>query len=58
MLLHEVDKPGSDVEVYVSSLDQILYHKMELITVLRQRLLTFHKHLKTEENLSKLYQQM
>lgn len=31
MLLHEVDKPGSDVEEYVSSLDAILVHKMQLI---------------------------
>jgi len=57
MLLSEVDKPGSDVEEYVSSLDAILVHKMELISVVRQRLLTFHKHLKTEEGLSKLFQQ-
>jgi len=55
MLLSEVDKPGSDVEEYVSSLDAILVHKMELIQVVRQRLLTFHKHLKTEEGLSKLF---
>ncbi len=57
MLLHEVDKPGSDVEEYVSSLDAILVHKLDLITTLRSRLLQFHKHLKTEESLSKLYQQ-
>jgi kinesin family protein 2/24 len=35
VLLHEVDKPGSDIEEYVSSLDAILMHKMELITVVR-----------------------
>lgn len=56
MLLHEVDKPGSDIEEYVSSLDAILYHKMELISVIRQRLLDFYSHLKMEENLQKLYQ--
>ena len=56
MLLHEVDKPGSDIEEYVSSLDAILLHKMELISVVRQRLLDFYTHLKTEENLQKLYQ--
>lgn len=32
VLLHEVDKPGSDVEQYVKSLDSILVHKMELIS--------------------------
>jgi lipopolysaccharide biosynthesis regulator YciM len=56
MLLHEVDKPGSDIEVYVSSLDAILLHKMELISVVRQRLVDFYTHLKMEENLQKLYQ--
>jgi len=55
MLLHEVDKPGSDIEEYVSSLDAILFHKMELISVIRQRLLDFYTHLKMEENLQKLY---
>ena len=55
MLLHEVDKPGSDIEVYVSSLDAILIHKMELISVVRQRLVDFYTHLKMEENLQKLY---
>ncbi len=56
MLLHEVDKPGSDIEEYVSSLDAILLHKMELIGVVRQRLVDFYTHLKMEENLQKLYQ--
>lgn len=56
MLLHEVDKPGSDIEEYVSNLDSILLHKMELIGVVRQRLIDFYTHLKMEENLQKLYQ--
>lgn len=56
MLLHDVDKPGSDIEEYVSSLDAILLHKMELIGVVRQRLIDFYTHLKMEENLQKLYQ--
>lgn len=56
VLLHEVDKPGSDIEEYVSSLDAILLHKMELIQVVRQRLQNFYVHLKMEENLQKLYQ--
>lgn len=57
MLLHDVDKPGSDIEEYVSSLDAILLHKMEIIGVVRARLIEFYKHLKMEENLNKLYQQ-
>jgi kinesin family protein 2/24 len=56
MLLHDVDKPGSDIEDYVSSLDSILLHKMELIGLVRQRLIDFYTHLKMEENLQKLYQ--
>lgn len=35
MLLHEVDKPGSDIEDYVLQLDNVLLHKMELISVVR-----------------------
>ena len=51
MLLHEVDKPGSDIEEYISSLDAILLHKMELISVVRSRLINFFGHIKLEENL-------
>lgn len=35
MLLHAVDKPGSDVDEYVENLDAILAHKIELIGNLR-----------------------
>ena len=55
MLLHEVDKPGSDVEDYVLQLDKLLLHKMEMIGMVRQRLVDFYTHLKLEENLQKLY---
>jgi len=55
MLLHEVDKPGSDVDEYVDSLDAILAHKMELISGIRNRLISFKEHLKEEEHLSKKF---
>lgn len=55
MLLHEVDKPASDVDVYVQNLDAILQHKSDLINMLRQRLQTFRSHLKKEEILSKKF---
>lgn len=42
ILLNEVDKPGSDIEKYVSSLDAILLHKLDLITHLRTKLADFH----------------
>jgi len=56
-LLNEVDKPGSDVESYVASLDRLLTEKMTMITQMRKKLIDFHTHLKTEEAMSKLYQQ-
>ncbi|KAL4481486.1 hypothetical protein ABPG74_007575 [Tetrahymena malaccensis] len=55
MLLHDVDKPASDVDVYVQNLDAILQHKSEIINMLRQRLQTFRSHLKKEELLSKKF---
>ena len=56
-LLNEVDKPGSDVENYVANLDKLLTQKISMITEMRKQLITFHTHLKTEEVMSKLYQQ-
>lgn len=55
-LLNEVDKPGSDVEVYAKGLDKILLNKMQIISDLREKLLNFYSHLKTEEHMSKLYE--
>ena len=53
-LLNEVDKPGSDVEVYAKGLDRVLLKKMKIISDLRERLLNFYSHLKTEEHMSKI----
>ena len=58
LLLHEVDQPGSEVGDYVTRLDSVLVQKLQHIHEIRTKLLSFHKHLKTEEVLSKLYQQM
>lgn len=55
-LLNEVDQPGSDVEVYARGLDNILLRKIQIMTDLRERLLSFYSHLKTEERISKLYE--
>jgi len=55
-LLNEVDKPGSDVEVYAKGLDKILLKKIQIITEIRERLLNFYSHLKTEEHMSQLYE--
>lgn len=54
-LLNEVDKPGSDVEIYVKKLDEVLMNKIKLIVNLRKNLLQFYSHLKSEEQMSKLY---
>jgi len=55
-LLNEVDKPGSDVEVYARGLDKILLKIIKRNADLRERLLNFYSHLKTEEHMSKLYE--
>ena len=55
-MLNEVDKPGSDVETYARGLDRVLLKKIEIITDLRERLLNFYSHLKTEEHMSKLFE--
>lgn len=55
-LLNEVDKPGSDVEVYAKGLDKVLLKKMKIISDLREKLLNFYSHLKTEEHMSKLFE--
>ena len=54
-LLQEVSKPGSDIEEYVKGLNAILEHKLEIISVLRSRLLGFYYHLRQEEELSKKF---
>ena len=55
-LLNEVDKPGSDVEEYAKSLDKVLLNKINIINDLRKKLCSFYSHLKTEENMSRLYE--
>lgn len=55
VLLNEVDKPASDIDEYVDSLDSILAHKMEMISMLRSRLIKFKGHLREEEALSKKF---
>jgi len=58
VVLHEVDKPGSNIEEYISSLDEMLLHNINIATGIRKQLKTFEKHLKEEEDLSqKFYEQ-
>jgi kinesin family protein 2/24 len=51
-LINEVDKPGSDIEHYVVSLDKYLEAKAEKINQIRNRLKKFNVMLKDEEALS------
>lgn len=53
--MNGVDKAGSDVEHYALALDKVLLNKILKITKMRDGLHTFYKHLKTEENMGKLY---
>ena len=55
MLLHEVDKPGSDVDYYVDSLDTLLGNKINLIQAIKNKLKVFKQHLLEEEVLSKKF---
>lgn len=55
-ILNEVDKPGSDVEVYVGNLEQILSHNMNMIQEMQSKLVDFRSFLKKEATLSNLWQ--
>jgi len=55
VLLNEVEKPASDIDEYVDSLDTILAHKVEMINLLRSKLQVFKGHLREEEALSKKF---
>jgi len=55
ILLHDVDKPGSDVDDYASNLDDMLGQKVELIMSLRKKVRNFREYLKLEENVSKQF---
>jgi len=50
-----VDKPGSDIDHYVSSLDKLFQEKAERIQNARARLFKLHKMLKEEEVLAKKF---
>lgn len=44
-ILNEVDKPGSDVEEYIYSLDHILTSHMDMIKNIKNKLTSFRGHL-------------
>ena len=57
-LLNDVDKPSSDVESYIESLDEMLRNKVSAIEALRGKLIDFYRCLKTEGEMSTLYKDL
>lgn len=51
-IINDVDKPGSDIEIYTTNLDKLLLDKVERINSLRKRLYRFRTMLKDEEILA------
>lgn len=54
-LISEVDKSGSDIEEYVSKLDQMLLKKLNMIAAIRKKVIDFHAHLQMEKKLQAIY---
>lgn len=54
-LLDKVEKPSSDVEMYIKSLDQVLLKKMDAISAMRSKIVSFHRKLEKEKQLIQLY---
>ena len=53
--LHEVDKPGSDIEEYTTNLDKLLSNEIKKIYQLRLKLNKFRIMLKDEETLANIF---
>ena len=54
--IHQVDKPGSNIELYTSNLDKLLAKEIETITNLKNRLNKFRIMLKDESALANLFE--
>ena len=54
--IHEVDKPGSDIEKYTSNLDKLLIKEIQTISNLRNKLTKFHIMIKDENALANLFE--
>lgn len=57
-LRHEVNLPGSDVEEYIMSLDELLTQKQNDITRMKDMIANFHQHIKQEQSLSQKFYSM
>lgn len=58
VLLNEVDKPGSDIDSYVTNLDKIMLEQQVKIISIRKRLYYLYTKLKNEEALSSRFSQL
>jgi len=56
--LNNVDRPGSDVDAYVTGLDRILRLKAQYIGDIRGRVDLFKDHLQQEDSLSRKFQSL
>lgn len=56
--LNNVDRPGSDVDAYVTGLERVLRVKTQYIDDIRQRLSVFKEHLEHESTLSRQFQML
>ena len=54
-LLDTVEKPSSDVEQYIHQLDAVLLKKVDAITQLRKKVVSFYTNLEKEKQLIQLY---
>lgn len=54
-ILHEVEKPASDIDNYVTNLENILNYKLEAINALKSKVLKLKDFLREEEQLSKRF---
>jgi hypothetical protein len=50
--INEIEKPGSHIESYVNSMEQVYMQQIEKVTYMKTRLLNFKHLLKEEEELS------
>ena len=56
-MLDEVDKPGSDIDEYIMSLDKILMEKLKSIKNLQNKISEFKSNLEEERLINKKIQE-
>ncbi len=54
-LVNEVEKPGSDIEFYVNSMENVFNQQLEKINFMKTRLINFKNLLKEEEDVSQKF---